>query len=214
MQSVWFCSYCHISLYSINTHHYFHVLFRLRELVSDGKTAEKIICNYNDWFVCQMHKNPPMDASLQDRDGSTSFDRTNIHPSSVDLRDSELLLSNATSNNDTALLQSCLCRHRHQKYCDKNSSKRNKAHAAALRDGRSNVNILPEDIPHKCRFNFPNATRDKTFVKVTRFIVNKSKPDEKVGFIAFDLALFLNLFVSYFTVIYNPLDAILCRHCS
>ena len=155
-----------------------------------------------------------MDASLQNRDDSTSFDQTNMHPSGVDLRDSELLLSNATSNNDTALLQSCLCRHRHQKYCDKNSTKRNKAHAAVLREGRSNVNILPEAIPHKCRFNFPNITRDKSFVKVTRFVVNKGKPDEKVSVISFNLALFIYLFVSYFIVIYNPLDAIPRRHCS
>lgn len=155
---------------------------RLLKEVREGIDAELMICKYNDWIVCNMHEAPLGDAVLGKRDrGCETLNPEHIHPSSVDLiTNSHVLGDGEEGKADIIALKTYLLCHKHQNYCDENRKKRNKARADLEKNGPDKVKVHPDNIPHKCRFNFPQPITSKSFLKVTQYVVNKGLPNQKV----------------------------------
>ena len=116
-----------------------------------------------------MHPTPPIDAEQPVHDRQTVFnpETTEVpHPSSYDILS---IFDNDASLNDLySQSLSTQFRHIHQRYCDRNHTKRQVACDHVEQDHvRCSQNITrPENIPIDCRFSFPKPLQTKSHVKI------------------------------------------------
>ena len=136
----------------------------LTKLVNAGKDSEAVIVAWHDYFLSTTNLDPPLDAILPEQNESTVYNSKNPtfrHPSASDVRP---ILQNPNALHyhycSSLNVQS---RRKHCAYGDKNHSKQEQL----KKEIKEGVNSLhkskksrkkkkkPEDIPVKCRFDFP-----------------------------------------------------------
>ena len=140
---------------------------RLEHIIEDGILAHKVIVAVHDFLLTTIHPDPPDDACSTDRSENTVFNPETTqtpHPSSYDFLS---LLDNETERNFLySMSLSAQFRHKHQRYCDRNHSKRDLIQQQ-IEDGTADQNVTrPENIPVDCRFSYPKPLRTQSHVRI------------------------------------------------
>lgn len=185
-----------------------HGVHTLRDHVSIGIEAEKVISAYHDFLLSTTNESVPLpiDAgNTSTREKTTLFDPKGeiAHPSSADFR---------TCLEDIDLRQDTYCksinaqsRHKHQPYCDKNHKKREQRKREEKK-GPLPPNKTPSAlIACDCRFDYPKPLRKSSHVQIevhgdkTRLKIASKRNDVWVNShmrAAMEVSLFLNFSVT------------------
>lgn len=158
-----------LNLTTIDDHDYEALL----DIAKVGEEAHKVIVAFHDFFLTTNHPDPPIDATSASRDDSTFFNPSNAseaHPSSIDVL--PIITNPVALNNLYTRGLNVQNRHKHQKYCDRNFGKRERA-KILLQNNRLGVNDShPDDIEPDCRFDFAKQLSNDTFAFVEESIDN------------------------------------------
>ena len=143
----------------------------LRDHMKEGDEAHQKIINFVDYVFSAHHPDPPSDSTSDTRDESTKYHprtSTSAHPSAMDVK---------SILNDCNELNALFCRsldvqyrHCHQKYCDRNFDRRERARVAEANGTLGRRAQKSSEIPVDCRFSFPQPiwSNSHVFVKETK----------------------------------------------